>query len=107
MLVMSKGEYLNELIFRCRKNLQLRDLFLRLHIIPVIYSFCLPIRSVVLITKLHKNVGEIYMETVNLEDVRAILQIHEGATLYPIMISNIIREIRKRDLEQKNKMKLI
>lgn len=43
------------------------------------------------------------METVNLEDVRIILQTHEGATLYPIMISNIIREIRKRDLEQKNK----
>lgn len=43
------------------------------------------------------------METVNLEDVRAILQTYEGKTLYSIMISNIIRDIRKRDLEQKNK----
>lgn len=43
------------------------------------------------------------METVNLEDVRAILQTYEGAALYPITISNIIRDIRKRDLEQKNK----
>lgn len=43
------------------------------------------------------------METINLEDVRAILQTHEGETLFPIMISNIIREIRKRDLERKNK----
>jgi hypothetical protein len=43
------------------------------------------------------------MESVNLEDVRAILQTYEGATLYPIVISNIIRDIRKRDLEQKNK----
>jgi hypothetical protein len=43
------------------------------------------------------------METVNLEDVRTILQTYEGATLYPIVISNIIRDIRKRNLEQKNK----
>ena len=43
------------------------------------------------------------METVNLKDVRVILQTYEGQTLYPIMISNIIRDIKKRDLEQKNK----
>jgi hypothetical protein len=43
------------------------------------------------------------METVNLEDVKTILQMYEGKTLYPIMISNIIRDIRKIDLEQKNK----
>jgi hypothetical protein len=43
------------------------------------------------------------LETVSLEDVKTILQTHEGETLYPIMISNIIREIRKRDQEQKNK----
>lgn len=42
------------------------------------------------------------METVNLEDVRIILQKYEGETLYPIMISNIIRDIRKRDMEQKS-----
>lgn len=45
----------------------------------------------------------INMEIVNLEDVRIILQKHEGDTLYPLVISNIIREIRKRDQEQKNK----
>ena len=40
------------------------------------------------------------METVNVEDVRIILQTYEGETLYPIMISNIIREIRKKSLEK-------
>lgn len=42
------------------------------------------------------------METVNLEDVRAVLQTYEGKTLYPITISHIIKDIRKRSLEQKN-----
>ena len=44
------------------------------------------------------------METVNLEDVRKILQTYEGETLYPIMISNIIREIRKKSLEKIEKI---
>lgn len=41
------------------------------------------------------------METVNLRDVIAILQTYEGKTLYPMMISNIIKDIRKKSLEHK------
>lgn len=44
------------------------------------------------------------METVNLEDVRTILQTHEGETLYPLMITNIIKEIRKKSLEKIEKI---
>lgn len=40
--------------------------------------------------------------TINLEDVKAILQTYEGKTLYPMTISHIIKDIRKMSLEQKN-----
>ena len=44
------------------------------------------------------------METVNLEDVRIILQTYEGKTLYPLMISNIIKEIRKKSIKKIEKI---
>ena len=47
------------------------------------------------------------METVNVEDVRIILQTYEGKTLYPLMISNIIKEIRKKSIEKIEKIKKI
>jgi hypothetical protein len=37
---------------------------------------------------------------VDLEDVRTILEAHEGQTLYPMMISNIMVELRNKSREK-------
>lgn len=37
---------------------------------------------------------------VDLEDVKTILQTYKGATLYPITISNIIKDIRLKTQER-------